>query len=157
MWCGDGSPAGYIYMRSLGPMLRILRHRDYTSVEEDVEVDRSDPGDCLAAAKEWATLDRSTTTTMDDNAEAPATLSTPSAPPTPNENAARFGNTGHIHFHSNVEKPRPRKVADLVSKPVIRQWIAGGKLYREESSREMPRIELFFDLLYVGVIHQLGV
>lgn len=36
------------------------------------------------------------------------------------------------------------------------QWIQGGKLYREQSPREAPRIELFFDLLYVGVIHQLG-
>lgn len=72
------------------------------------------------------------------------------------EHARRFGNTGHITFHSAEEKPRPRKVADLFAKPVVRQWISGGKLYREATSRELPRIELFFDLLYVGVIRQLG-
>lgn len=76
--------------------------------------------------------------------------------PEADAHARRYGNTGHIHFHSAFEKPRPRSIKDLVSKPVIRQWIADGKLYREESSREMPRIELFFDLLYVGIIHQLG-
>lgn len=76
--------------------------------------------------------------------------------PRADEHARRYGSTGHIHFHSAAEKPRPRSLKDLVAKPVIRQWIADGKLYREETSREMPRIELFFDLLYVGVIHQLG-
>lgn len=36
------------------------------------------------------------------------------------------------------------------------QWIEGGKLYREPVPREVPRFELFFDLLYVGIIHQLA-
>lgn len=31
-----------------------------------------------------------------------------------------------------------------------------GKLYREADPREVPRVELFFDLLYVGIIHQLA-
>lgn len=31
-----------------------------------------------------------------------------------------------------------------------------GKIHREPTPRETPRFELFFDLLYVAVIHQLG-
>ena len=31
-----------------------------------------------------------------------------------------------------------------------------GKIYREPSPREVPRIELFFDLTFVAVIHQLA-
>jgi low temperature requirement protein LtrA len=31
-----------------------------------------------------------------------------------------------------------------------------GKIHREPSPREVPRFELFFDLLFVAIIHQLG-
>ncbi|ODN85091.1 hypothetical protein L202_00918 [Cryptococcus amylolentus CBS 6039] len=31
-----------------------------------------------------------------------------------------------------------------------------GKIYREPSPRETPRIELFFDLLFVAIAHQLA-
>lgn len=36
------------------------------------------------------------------------------------------------------------------------QWIEGGKIHREPVSRETPRFELFFDLLFVAIIHQLA-
>ena len=38
----------------------------------------------------------------------------------------------------------------------MRQWIEDGLVYRERDDREVSRFELFFDLLFVAVIHQLG-
>lgn len=64
----------------------------------------------------------------------------------------------HIVHHSDSAAAwgRATRLGDLVHPPVVRQWIAGGKLYRERGERGSPRIELFLDLLYVGVVHQLA-
>ncbi|BEI83165.1 hypothetical protein CcaverHIS002_0310330 [Cutaneotrichosporon cavernicola] len=62
-----------------------------------------------------------------------------------------------IVLHSEgASRGRATRFRDLIHPPVIRQWIAGGKLYRERGERSSPRIELFLDLLYVGVVHQLA-
>ncbi|BEJ13712.1 hypothetical protein CspHIS471_0308860 [Cutaneotrichosporon sp. HIS471] len=62
-----------------------------------------------------------------------------------------------IVLHSEgASRGRATRVRDLIQPPIIRQWIAGGKLYRERGERSSPRIELFLDLLYVGVVHQLA-
>ncbi|CAD6920460.1 unnamed protein product [Tilletia controversa] len=44
----------------------------------------------------------------------------------------------------------------LFKRPLIRQWLHNGKLYREEDEREPSRFELFFDLSFVGIIHLLA-
>ncbi|KLT41203.1 hypothetical protein CC85DRAFT_312927 [Cutaneotrichosporon oleaginosum] len=60
------------------------------------------------------------------------------------------------HADSAAAWDRATRLRDLIHPPVIRQWIAGGKLFRERGERASPRIELFLDLLYVGVVHQLA-
>ncbi|RSH88423.1 uncharacterized protein EHS24_000968 [Apiotrichum porosum] len=73
------------------------------------------------------------------------------------EHVQRFGPHSNMVFHDEFgERPPARRIRELIGKPVIRQWIQGGKLYREPSAREVPRFELFFDLLFVGIIHQLA-
>ncbi|GMK53530.1 hypothetical protein CspeluHIS016_0101160 [Cutaneotrichosporon spelunceum] len=61
-----------------------------------------------------------------------------------------------LHSEGTGAKARATRFRDLINPPVIRQWISGGKLYREQEERSSPRIELFLDLLYVGVVHQLA-
>ncbi|KAH8913784.1 hypothetical protein BT69DRAFT_1306174, partial [Atractiella rhizophila] len=58
---------------------------------------------------------------------------------------------GHIITHE-----MPLKWAHLWKKPVVRQWLYQGKLYYEPTDRGMSKFELFFDLAFVGVIHQLA-
>ncbi|KAI5480220.1 hypothetical protein MNV49_001548 [Pseudohyphozyma bogoriensis] len=45
---------------------------------------------------------------------------------------------------------------DLFPPPVVRQWIDNGRLYREAEERAPSRYELFFDLILVGVVHQMA-
>ena len=47
----------------------------------------------------------------------------------------------------------PIKFTHLVKRPVVRQWLHKGNLYREEDVREPSRFELFFDLMFVGIAH----
>ncbi|GAA5908287.1 hypothetical protein JCM6882_006792 [Rhodosporidiobolus microsporus] len=44
----------------------------------------------------------------------------------------------------------------LFKRPIVRQWMVGGILAREQAHREAARFELFFDLVFVGIIHQLA-
>lgn len=39
---------------------------------------------------------------------------------------------------------------------MLHQWLVGGKIYREASERQSSRFELFFDLLFVGIVHQIA-
>ncbi|KAL8278950.1 hypothetical protein RQP46_008619 [Phenoliferia psychrophenolica] len=63
------------------------------------------------------------------------------------------------HHHVKAEKEQmhvhgfdhPLSWRHLFKPPVVRQWLAGGVLARETAERE-----LFFDLAFVGVIHQLA-
>ncbi|PWN46711.1 hypothetical protein IE53DRAFT_322468, partial [Violaceomyces palustris] len=50
----------------------------------------------------------------------------------------------------------PIKIHHLWKRPLIRQWLYDGKLYREKDEREPSRFELFFDLMFVGIVHQLA-
>ncbi|GAA6022552.1 hypothetical protein JCM10207_006583 [Rhodosporidiobolus poonsookiae] len=60
---------------------------------------------------------------------------------------------GRKHLHDNHA---PLSWRHLFKRPVVRQWIAGGVLARESAEREPTRFELFFDLIFVGIIHQLA-
>jgi len=51
---------------------------------------------------------------------------------------------------------RPLGWRHLFKRPVIRQYIRAGTLWREREEREPSRFELFFDLIFVGIIHQLA-
>lgn len=44
----------------------------------------------------------------------------------------------------------------FLQRPVLRQWLSHGKVYREASERQSSRFELFFDLLFVGIVHQIA-
>ncbi|KAJ7177934.1 hypothetical protein C8R46DRAFT_1346213 [Mycena filopes] len=41
-------------------------------------------------------------------------------------------------------------------RPRLHQWLAAGKLYREAGEQLSSRFELFFDLLFVGLVHQIS-
>jgi hypothetical protein len=47
-------------------------------------------------------------------------------------------------------------IDQFVQRPVLRQWLSKGKVYREASERQSSRFELFFDLLFVGIVHQIA-
>ncbi|KAK2600105.1 hypothetical protein QQS21_005191 [Conoideocrella luteorostrata] len=44
----------------------------------------------------------------------------------------------------------------LAKRPVVRQWFHGNVLWRGSEQTEIMAVELFFDLLYVGIIHSNG-
>lgn len=44
----------------------------------------------------------------------------------------------------------------LLQKPILHQWLLDGKIYREATERQSSRFELFFDLLFVGIVHQIA-
>lgn len=50
----------------------------------------------------------------------------------------------------------PVKFSHLFKRPVVRQWIHEGLLYRETGERLPSRFELFFDLMFVGIAHVLA-
>ncbi|KAI5479161.1 hypothetical protein MNV49_004021 [Pseudohyphozyma bogoriensis] len=68
------------------------------------------------------------------------------------------------NWHETVQKQHahpqgsghPISWRHLFKPPVVRQWLAGGLLAREGAEREAARFELFFDLAFVGIIHQLA-
>jgi hypothetical protein len=47
-------------------------------------------------------------------------------------------------------------INDFIRRPILHQWIQNGKVYREAKERASSRFELFFDLLFVGIIHQIA-
>ncbi|WFD44371.1 hypothetical protein MPSI1_003039 [Malassezia psittaci] len=47
----------------------------------------------------------------------------------------------------------PVKWTHLFKRPVVRQWLFRGHLYREQDKRVPSRFELFFDLMFVGIAH----
>ncbi|WFD00129.1 hypothetical protein MYAM1_002875 [Malassezia yamatoensis] len=47
----------------------------------------------------------------------------------------------------------PVKWTHLFKRPVVRQWLFRGHLYREQDKRIPSRFELFFDLMFVGIAH----
>lgn len=76
----------------------------------------------------------------------------------PEERATQFGPTSHLVYHQDsiVDETPPQGWRLLVRKPIVRQWTYRGKLYREAEERVPSRFELFLDLIYVSIIHQLA-
>ncbi|ORX35876.1 bacterial low temperature requirement A protein-domain-containing protein [Kockovaella imperatae] len=97
---------------------------------------------------------------MNSEAVVPPTTSHPSSPPHPfhhnsqHDMVQKFGGGSHMFYHDKEYEALPAtRVRDLVRPPVIRQYVEGGRIYREASPREVNRFELFFDLLFVAIIH----
>ncbi|WVO25273.1 uncharacterized protein IAS62_006664 [Cryptococcus decagattii] len=68
-----------------------------------------------------------------------------------------YGTENHLVFHEDFQEEwKPLRIRELIRPLTVRQWIEGGKIHREPVSRETPRFELFFDLLFVAIIHQLA-
>ncbi|KAJ6588444.1 hypothetical protein B0H19DRAFT_1099342 [Mycena capillaripes] len=47
-------------------------------------------------------------------------------------------------------------IDQFLQRPRLHQWLSSGKLYREAGEQQSSRFELFFDLLFVGMIHQIS-
>ncbi|KAJ7094011.1 hypothetical protein B0H15DRAFT_1020655 [Mycena belliarum] len=47
-------------------------------------------------------------------------------------------------------------IDQLLQRPILHQWLQNGKLYRTAGEQQSSRFELFFDLLFVGMVHQLS-
>ncbi|KAF7329842.1 hypothetical protein MKEN_00247600 [Mycena kentingensis (nom. inval.)] len=47
-------------------------------------------------------------------------------------------------------------IDQFFQRPKLHQWMTAGKLYREATDMASSRFELFFDLLFVGMAHQLS-
>ncbi|CAO1635461.1 unnamed protein product [Parajaminaea phylloscopi] len=58
--------------------------------------------------------------------------------------------------YESYDEQQPIQIGHLFRRPVIRQFLHNGKLYREKFERESSRFELYFDLIFVGVAHQLA-
>lgn len=56
----------------------------------------------------------------------------------------------------SCDEQQPILLQHLFRRPVIRQFLHNGKLYREKFERESSRFELYFDLIFVGVAHLLA-
>ncbi|KAG8844658.1 hypothetical protein FRB96_002976 [Tulasnella sp. 330] len=110
-------------------------------------------------------------------------MTSPASPTTINEKALEEGGVNHFAEAHGGPRPNLLKMIDkrfssfsgrehvsekihsgrapvhwrhLFKRPVIRQWVHDGKLYREEANREAAKTELFFDLMFAGIIHQLA-
>ncbi|WVQ80108.1 hypothetical protein IAT38_002209 [Cryptococcus sp. DSM 104549] len=69
----------------------------------------------------------------------------------------KYGTEVHLVFHEEYDEEwKPRRLRELVRPFTVRQWMEDGRIHREPSPREVPRFELFFDLLFVAIIHQLA-
>lgn len=47
-------------------------------------------------------------------------------------------------------------IDQFLQRPILHQWLQNGKIYREAGERQSSRFELFFDLLFVGIVHQIA-
>ncbi len=63
--------------------------------------------------------------------------------------ADAHGGTGKRYI-AEMGSHVPITMAHLFKRPLIRQWIHNGKIFREVSERIPSRFELFFDLVFVG-------
>ncbi|KEP47321.1 Low temperature requirement protein LtrA [Rhizoctonia solani 123E] len=79
----------------------------------------------------------------------------------PHRTIHQFG-PGNVHFHGksfdghNSEHSHHYSLKSLVRPPIVRQWIHLGKIHREHTERVPSRLELFFDLVFVAIAHQLS-
>ncbi|PVF91698.1 hypothetical protein CPB86DRAFT_718994 [Serendipita vermifera] len=44
----------------------------------------------------------------------------------------------------------------LIKPPIVRQFLHGGHLYKEEHERDLSHFELFADLIFVAIVHLMG-
>ncbi|KAI6761986.1 hypothetical protein HG531_002539 [Fusarium graminearum] len=61
-----------------------------------------------------------------------------------------------LSIGSSGSQSRLGETIKLFKKPVVKQWFHKGLLWRASENTEIMAIELFFDLLYVGIIHVNG-
>ncbi|KAJ7846352.1 hypothetical protein B0H14DRAFT_2772436 [Mycena olivaceomarginata] len=47
-------------------------------------------------------------------------------------------------------------IDQFLQRPRLHQWLSSGKIYREAGEQQSSRFELFFDLLFVGMVHQIS-
>ncbi|KAG8711188.1 hypothetical protein FRC11_003430 [Ceratobasidium sp. 423] len=79
----------------------------------------------------------------------------------PHRTIHQFG-PGNVHFHGksfddhSSEHSHHYSFKSLIRPPVVRQWIHLGKIHREHTERVPSRLELFFDLVFVAIAHQLS-
>ncbi|CAE6472537.1 unnamed protein product [Rhizoctonia solani] len=79
----------------------------------------------------------------------------------PHRTIHQFG-PGNVHFHGksfddhDSEHSHHHSLKSLVRPPIVRQWIHLGKIHREHTERVPSRLELFFDLVFVAIAHQLS-
>ncbi|CCA67754.1 hypothetical protein PIIN_01578 [Serendipita indica DSM 11827] len=67
------------------------------------------------------------------------------------------GQIGFIDDESSETEGAPVYTLRSLVKPfVIKQWVYRGKIYRERKERVPSRFELFFDLVFVAIAHQLS-
>ncbi|CAE6458086.1 hypothetical protein ACGC1H_006833 [Rhizoctonia solani] len=79
----------------------------------------------------------------------------------PHRTIHQFG-PGNVHFHGksfddhDSEHSHHYSFKSLIRPPIVRQWIHLGKIHREHTERVPSRLELFFDLVFVAIAHQLS-
>ncbi|KAI1066022.1 hypothetical protein LB507_000081 [Fusarium sp. FIESC RH6] len=76
--------------------------------------------------------------------------------PAPNVDSSNMSTSDTLSVGSGGGQPRLGETIKLFKKPVIKQWFHKGLLWRASDNTEIMAIELFFDLLYVGIIHVNG-
>lgn len=121
------------------------------SIEDDVQ---SMSATEKPAASSSADVRQGASPVVDPNLPASA----PSHPTPHHQHIFRLahGKKGKQGAVDHISDQEPIRLRHLFKRPVIRQWLYQGKLYREEDQRVCSRFELFFDLLFVGLIHQLA-
>ncbi|KAH7197126.1 bacterial low temperature requirement A protein-domain-containing protein [Fusarium flagelliforme] len=76
--------------------------------------------------------------------------------PAPGVDSSSMSTSDTLSVGSGGGQPRLGETIKLFKKPVIKQWFHKGLLWRASDNTEIMAIELFFDLLYVGIIHVNG-
>ncbi|KAM0265974.1 hypothetical protein ACHAPA_007333 [Fusarium lateritium] len=76
--------------------------------------------------------------------------------PSPDTDPSSMSTADTLSIGSSVGQPRLGETIKLFKKPVVKQWFHKGLLWRASENTEIMAIELFFDLLYVGIIHVNG-
>ncbi|KAF5678920.1 hypothetical protein FHETE_1029 [Fusarium heterosporum] len=76
--------------------------------------------------------------------------------PSPSMDSSNMSTSDTLSVGSGGGQPRLGETIKLFKKPVVKQWFHKGLLWRASENTEIMAIELFFDLLYVGIIHVNG-
>ncbi|KAF4970931.1 hypothetical protein FSARC_2127 [Fusarium sarcochroum] len=76
--------------------------------------------------------------------------------PSPGADSSNISTSDTLSVGSDGSQVRLGETIKLFKKPVVKQWFHKGLLWRASEHTEIMAIELFFDLLYVGIIHVNG-